>query len=77
MESGNFDRMLRAMATKRPFDPFEVEFDNGTRLQVDHPEALVFRGGLAVFVSADGVPSLFDHRSVSRLIGAPGQAVGV
>jgi hypothetical protein len=36
---------------------------------VDHPEALVLRSGTAVFISADGVPTLFDHESVRRLVG--------
>ena len=75
MEAGNFDRTLRGMARQSPFQPFTVELNNGARVEVDHPEALVFRGGLAVFVNSDGDPSLFDHQSVSRLVGARGQGV--
>jgi hypothetical protein len=44
---------------------------NGDRFQVDHPEALVLRDGVAVFVAAGGVPTLFDHDSVSQLIAEP------
>ncbi len=75
MEAGNFDPTLRGLSRRSPFQPFTVELNNGGRIEVDHPEALVFRGGLAVFVSAEGEPSLFDHQSVSRLIGAKGQTV--
>jgi hypothetical protein len=75
MEAENFERTLRAMARRSPFQSFTVELNNGTRIEVDHPEALVFRGGLAVFVSSGGEPSLFDHQSVTRLVGSLGQAV--
>jgi hypothetical protein len=44
---------------------------NGDRFQVDHPEALVVRDGVAVFIAAGGVPTLFDHTSVSQLVGEP------
>jgi hypothetical protein len=46
-----------------------VELVSGHRFQVDHPEALVFRGGIAVFVAANGTPTLFDHEGVSQLNG--------
>lgn len=70
MLAENFERTLRALVRRTPFRPFSVELVSGTRLEVDHPEALVFRGGVAVFVSADGEPTLFDHESVSQLVGA-------
>jgi hypothetical protein len=75
MEAGNFDRTLRGLARRTPFQPFTVELNNGARVEVDHPEALVFRAGLAVFVDAEGQPSLFDRQSVSRLVGSHGQSV--
>lgn len=70
----NFERTLRALARRTPFRPFTVELVSGSRIEIDHPEALVFRGGLAVFLSSTGVPTLFDHESVSQLIGATDQA---
>jgi hypothetical protein len=30
---------------------------------------LVVRGGVAVFVAADGTPTIFDHEGVSEMIG--------
>lgn len=35
---------------------------------VDHPEALVIRGGVAVFLTATGAPTIFDHEGVSQVI---------
>jgi len=54
-----------------------VELVSGDRFQVDHPEALVLRAGVAVFISAAGAPIIFDHEGVSQVIGdatAPGAA---
>jgi hypothetical protein len=74
MLAQNFERTLRALARRTPFRPFTVELVSGDRFEVDHPEALVFRGGVAVFISSEGVPTPFDHESVSQLIGTTDQA---
>ena len=71
MELDQFERSLRAFQRRTPFRPYTVALVNGDRVQVDHPEALVMRGGVAAFVSAGGVPTLFDHSSVSQLVGEP------
>jgi len=69
MDNGAFERSLRAFQRRRPFQSFTVALVNGDRFQVDHPEALVIRAGTAVFIAADGVPTLFDHESVSQFVG--------
>lgn len=69
MDRSAFERSLRAFARRVPFRSFTVELVSGTRFEVDHPEALVFRGGVAVYVDATGNPTLFDHESVSQLTG--------
>jgi hypothetical protein len=71
MDPGHFERSLRAFQHRTPFRPFVVALVNGNRFQVDHPEALVIRDGVAVFIAAGGVPTLFDHESVSQLVGEP------
>jgi hypothetical protein len=70
MTGENFEKSLRALVRRVPFQPFTVELVSGDRFEVDHPEALVYRGGLAVYVTPEGVPTLFDHEAVSQLIGA-------
>ncbi len=68
MTPNNFERSLRSYQRRTPFRPFTVELVSGSRFQVDHPEALaVVRGGLAVFVAADGTVTLLDAESVSQL----------
>jgi hypothetical protein len=69
MTSDNFDRSLRAFQRRRPFRSFTIELVSGDRFQVDHPEALIVRDGVAVFVAKGGIPMLFDHESVSQFIG--------
>ncbi len=71
MESASFERSLRAFSRRAPFQSFTVELSSGEWITVDHPEALVYRGGLAVYVAPDGTPTLFDHAGVTQMIGSP------
>jgi hypothetical protein len=70
MTAENFDHALRALQDRRPFRVFTVELHGGERFEVDAPNALVVRDGVAVFVAPGGIPRLFDHESVNRLIAA-------
>jgi hypothetical protein len=65
----NFDRTLNAFKKRSPFRPFTVALVNGDRFEVDHPEALVVRDGVAIYVAPGGVPVIFDHEGVSQFIG--------
>ena len=69
MEKENFERLLRALSHRKPFRSYTVEFVGGDHIDVDHPEALIVRAGVAVYLSADGTPSWFDHLGVSRVVG--------
>jgi hypothetical protein len=68
MVAKSFDRSLRALVRGKPFRPFTVELVSGERIEVRHPEALVYRNGVAVYFSPDGDFDIFDHEGVSRLI---------
>jgi hypothetical protein len=65
----DFERSLRAFSRRVPFQPFTVELTSGGRIEVDHPEALAFWGGVAVSISSQGVPTPFNHQGVGRAIG--------
>jgi hypothetical protein len=69
MEASNFDSTLTAFKRRTPFRPFTVALVNGDRFEVDHPEALLIRDGVAVYVASGGIPVLFDHEGVSQVIG--------
>jgi hypothetical protein len=74
MTAENFDAMLARLLNRRPFQIFTIELQGGKRFEIDHPQATVFRDGLAVFISPGPVPIWFDHESVSQFIEAPASA---
>lgn len=67
MQPSNFDRTLRSFQQRRPFRPFSIRFVSGEAVNVDHPEAVIVRAGVGVYVAQDGTPTLFDHDSVSEV----------
>jgi hypothetical protein len=71
MTPEHFQTTIRAFQKRAPFQPCFVELVSGDRVRVDHPEALVVRGGVAVFLGADGAPVIFDHEGVSQVIATP------
>ena len=71
MTAQNFDQALRMLQDRRPYQIFTVELNDGARFEIDHPYALVVRDGVAVFVAPGGVPVLFDHDNVNKIIAAP------
>ena len=71
MTAEHFQTTIRAFQRRTPFQAYLVELVSGDRVRVDHPEALVVRGGGAVFVSVDGAPVIFDHEGVSQVIATP------
>jgi hypothetical protein len=69
MTAQNFDKTLQAYQKRKPFRSYRVRFVSGEYIDVDHPEALVTRGGTAIYFDSAGVPTLFDHESVSEVTG--------
>ena len=69
MEVSHFDETLNAFKNRRLFRLFTVVMVNGDRFEVDFPNALVVRDGMAVYIAAGGVPILFDYEGVSQFIG--------
>jgi len=77
MDRDTFDSTIRAFKHRKPFHPFTVALVKDDRLEVDHPDALVFRDGVAVYVAPGWIPVLFDHEGVSQVIGdLAGQSQG-
>ena len=68
MDRDTFTATMRAFRNRMPFRPFTVAMVNGDRFEVDHPEALALRDGLALF-AAGNIPVIFDHEGVSSIIG--------
>lgn len=68
MTAENFDAMMQRLINRRPFRLFTVELMNGQRLQVDHPEAIASKYGIAFFIGPGKVIHEFDHNSVLQFI---------
>jgi hypothetical protein len=69
MTAEAFDQSLDLLFERQPFQPFTICLQNGERHEVDHPRAFAYRGGIAFYSAPGGVPHLFDHESVTQLIG--------
>ena len=69
MQAENFDRTLIAFQRRSPFQPFTVALVNGDRFEVDSPNALVVRDGVAIYIAPGGIPTIFDHEGVNQFIG--------
>ncbi|MHB1424170.1 MAG: hypothetical protein ACYC3I_13425 [Gemmataceae bacterium] len=67
MTAERFDHVLQSLRQRKPFPVFTVELLGGHRFEVDHPEALVVRDGIAVFLAPGGYPIWFDHERVSQI----------
>jgi hypothetical protein len=73
VQATHFDKTLKTFQRRTPFRPFSVRFVCGEMVDVDHPEAVVVRAGVGVYVAPDGTPTLFDHESVSEVVAASGR----
>jgi hypothetical protein len=71
MTGENFERVLNALADRKPFQVFSVELHGGRRFEVDHARAMVVRDGVAVFIAPGGGPIWFDPDRVNQIIAAP------
>ena len=69
MDRETFDCALRTLKHCIPFRPYTLAMMNGDRLEIDYPDALAFRDGVAFYVATGGVSVRFDHEVVSAVIG--------
>ncbi|MGL4555541.1 MAG: hypothetical protein ACRC33_30600 [Gemmataceae bacterium] len=68
MTAERFDAILGELLRRQPFEVFTIELTSGKRLEVDHPNAVSFRDGIAAFVGPGTILSLFDNEGVVRLV---------
>jgi hypothetical protein len=67
MKEEAFERTLRGFNRRKPFKPFMVELASGSRLMIEHPEALIYRGRAAVYIDLESNITLFDNEGVTQL----------
>ncbi len=71
MTAENLEGFLEAFVSRKPFKVFTVELHNGNRFEVDHPRAILWRDGYAIFAAPGHIPIYFDHEAVVQIIDAP------
>ena len=71
MTPEHFQTTIQAFQKRVPFRPYLVEIVSGDRVRADHPEALVIRGGVTVFLTPQGAPVIFDNAGASQVIATP------
>jgi hypothetical protein len=72
MTAHTFEKRLRALMQRRPFESFQVELFDGKRLWIDTPQAIGFNSGAAAFIAADGSVHFFNNEQVRALGGGNG-----
>jgi hypothetical protein len=72
MTQKDFQKVLTAFCKRSPFRPFTLELLNGSRVEVNHPEALRQQGDLLIYKSTSGIQSVFGYESVIRFIDSTG-----
>lgn len=72
MTRENFEYVLRLFQTRQPWKPFTLELITGSRLEVNHPEALEQKEELLKLKSSSGLQTVFEYRSVIRFLDATG-----
>ncbi|MGL4550607.1 MAG: hypothetical protein ACRC33_05430 [Gemmataceae bacterium] len=69
MDRETFTETIRAFRNRTPFKSFTIVTVSGNRHEIDFPDAIVVREGLAIFAGPGGVPVIFDYDGVSEVIG--------
>ena len=69
MSADILEAAIETYMDRRPFHPFTLVLNNGTRLEVDHPRGLMYRNGTGVHGGPLGVPTLFEADGVTEVIG--------
>jgi len=66
----DFFETIVGMLDREPFRPFVVELQDGGRVEIDRPDSLAIRGGLAGGFARDGGIVRLDCVDVKRVVEA-------
>jgi hypothetical protein len=72
MNKENFDRAFQIFQRRKPWRPFTLELLTGSRIEIEHPEALTRYEDLVKHQSSTGLQSVFEYTSVVRFLAATG-----
>jgi len=67
MTTGDLARVFRYLKSKRPFEPYEITFKGGGRVEVRHPEVITQRDDVFFHFDRDGSYRIFSAADVSDI----------
>ena len=67
-DCGSFRPNPRRFPAALAVPPLYSGAGSRARFEIDHPGALIFRDGVAVFLGPGGVPVIFDHEGVEQFV---------
>ena len=67
MDATLFSETVARLSSRRPFSPFTIRLNDGSYFEVDSPNMLATREGVAVGIAPGKIPVWFDHQSVTRV----------
>jgi hypothetical protein len=68
MDASTFDSTMKAFRKRLPYKPFTIVLFNGEQIEVDHPDALLFRDGAGLYYAPGGILTIFDHEGVNQIV---------
>ena len=68
-----FELVVYDLLNAKPFQIFTVQLKDGTLHEIDHPLALGYLQGVAIFTGPGGAKRVFDCDSVLQIIPAPAE----
>jgi hypothetical protein len=69
MKLETFADAIRTFRKRTPYHPFTIVTVSGEKYEIDHPEAILERDGVAMYAGPGGKPVIFDHEGVSEIVG--------
>jgi len=69
MNRETFAGTIRSFRQRSPFRPFTIVTVSGGRYEIDHPDAILERDGVAIYAAPGGIPVIFDFDGVSEIVG--------
>jgi hypothetical protein len=72
MTPANFRHVFNALNKRRPWQPFTLELVSGSRIEVNHPEAVTCGTELIAVRSSSGHNSYLEYTSVVRFVSVTG-----
>jgi hypothetical protein len=72
MHIAQFEKQLRDLQRREPFQPFQIVINDGRTILVDEP-AVAFGGGRGGFIRADQIVEFFDCEQVVEFRPAPAE----